>query len=173
MSSGPLDVPPERGGPPPELRQQIIERGSAALEGLVDPERRSEAVTAVLSAVQAQVVAPMPQMQVTATQHVGPVPAPETMEHYEQILSGSADRMFRMAERDQEAMIASNRREQMFDIAFRSLSLLSGVVGLGAILSVIVHLAERGHENVAMSVTALGVGGVIGALVNARMNKGN
>ncbi|WP_443192891.1 DUF2335 domain-containing protein [Methylobacterium sp. NMS14P] len=64
-------------------------------------------------------------MQVTSTQHVGPVPAPDTIAEYDAVVPGAADRMIRMAERDQAAFIASNARQQWLDYSFNALCVLA------------------------------------------------
>lgn len=104
-------------------------------------------------------------------QHGGPIPAPETVAGYEGILAGSANRLIEMAERDQRAYISSATRAQYLDFSFNIIALIGGVTGLLAILYGVIRLAEQQHDAAAMALAGLGVSGIVGALVNARMKK--
>jgi len=55
--------------------------------------------------------------QVTA--HSGPLPAPETLEGYEEILPGAAERILRMAEKQQDGRLALEARQLDADIDHR------------------------------------------------------
>jgi len=54
----------------------------------------------------------MPIVQVQA--HAGPIPAPEVIAGYEKVLPGSADRIIKMAEKEQAHRQKLERRNQLF-----------------------------------------------------------
>lgn len=169
MTDTPAPNPPEADGPSSTVGHRIIEQGAAELEGLVAPEHRREVVRRVLHTTRLGVR--IDQTEITAHEHSGPIPSPVTVEAYERILPGSADRMIAMAERDQAAYIASNRRQQWLDFSFNVTALVAGLAALMAIISGVVFLADRGHEIAAAALAGLGVSGIVGALVNARLRK--
>lgn len=53
------------------------------------------------------------------TAHAGPLPAPETLSGYEEILPGAAERILRMAEREQESRLTLESRQLESDIQHR------------------------------------------------------
>lgn len=53
------------------------------------------------------------------TAHAGPLPAPETLGGYEEILPGAAERILRMAEREQESRVTLEHRQLEADIRHR------------------------------------------------------
>ncbi|KMO18766.1 DUF2335 domain-containing protein [Methylobacterium platani] len=169
MSSGPGNVPPSDNRLPQEVRQEILQKISENLDGVVGPELQPEIVDRVLNAIGQGIT--VTQTEVLSRQHGGPIPAPETVAGYEGILAGSANRLIEMAERDQRAYISSATRAQYLDFSFNIIALIGGVTGLLAILYGVIRLAEQQHDAAAMALAGLGVSGIVGALVNARMKK--
>lgn len=162
MSGAPTGKPADRNGSA-ELPPTIIETGAAALEGLVPPDLREEAVQRVLSAVTNVSI----RQTSIETQFSGHIPPPSMIEHYERIHPGLADRLMTMAERAQQAEIDStndvNRRTDRYQL----LALGAGCIGLVAILAVATFLALHGHDWVAAGVLGIGVSGIVATLVNA------
>lgn len=171
MSVGPTALPAEN--IPPEVQDQL--RGEArahvtrALEGLVPPEASEEAIGRVLAAMPMLVV--RQQAEITSIQHTGNTPHPQILQGYEQVLQGSAERMIKMAEKDQDAYIASNRRQQLLDAWYKYGSLAAGVVGLALIIYGVIRLAEGGHDWAAGALAGMGAAGIVTAFVNARHDK--
>lgn len=95
------------------------------------------------------------------------LPSVEESEGYERLSPGYADRMLKMAERDQEAFIESQKEKMRRDDRFRIIALLSGSVGLVFILGFAAYLALTGHDGVAIAVVGMGASGIVATLVNA------
>lgn len=166
MSSGPAVVPPDQGGPQEEIKRQIIETGSAALEGLVEPAQRAQIVDAVLTSLQVGVA--VQQAEITQTAHLGPIPAPLTLREYNEIDPNLAREIVEMAKRDQQAFISSRARDQWLDFSYKVITAVGGFVALGMIILGIIYLAEK-NQNIAITALAsIGVSGIVGAIVNAR-----
>lgn len=165
MTEKPSDDAPERGGVPIDVRQQLLDRISPALEGLVDDDKRPEVVARLLPILQARIS--VKQTQVTETLHQGSLPPPDMLEHYDRVQPGMADRLLRMAERSQDAEIASvddvNRRTDRYQL----LALSAGFIGLIIILAFAYAMATTGHDWVAGGALGIGVSGIIATLVNA------
>lgn len=51
--------------------------------------------------------------------HSGPLPSPETLAEYERLHPGSTERIFRMAEKEQDSRIAQENMQLSADIAHR------------------------------------------------------
>lgn len=174
MSDGPAGIPPSNLPPEAEaeIKRQVLARATDALRDFVDPEAAEAVAIAVLRAANQPVTfAVRQQAEFTAIQHSGVIPHPQLVEGYDQVLPGSAERLFKMAEKDQDAVIASNRRSQYMDFGFKTVALVAGVFGLGSLLYVIVRLAEGGHDAAAAAVAGMGAAGIITAFVNARHDK--
>lgn len=158
---------------PPEVQDQLRSEARAhvtrALEGFVPPEASEEAIGRVLATMPMLVV--RQQAEVTSIQHTGNIPHPQILQGYEQVLPGSAERILRMAEKDQNAYIASNRRQQFLDAWYKYGSLAAGVVGLALIIYGVIRLAEGGHDAVAIAAVGLGAAGIVTAFVNAHHDK--
>lgn len=54
------------------------------------------------------------------TAHAGPMPAPDTLDGYERVLPGSAERILRMAEKQQEGRLQLERMQLQADIDHRN-----------------------------------------------------
>jgi uncharacterized membrane protein len=106
---------------------------------------------------------------VTSSFHAGPVPSTETARGYESILPGAFERVLKMAEKDQDAVIDSNRAKLKSDSQYRLCCLASGFVALCIILGIIVYLAIAGQKEAALAVAGLGAVGIISTFVNARL----
>lgn len=163
---------PERGGVPVEVKQQLLDKISPALEGLVEADKRPEVISRLLTVLQARVS--VKQMQVTETVHQGtlPLPPPEMMERYEALHPGMTDRLLRLVEQAQAAEIASANDVNGRTDRYQLLALGAGFVGLLVVLGVAYALAEKGHDWVAGGVLGIGVSGIIATLVNAPFLKG-
>ncbi|QGY04782.1 hypothetical protein MMSR116_24900 [Methylobacterium mesophilicum SR1.6/6] len=161
------------------LPRGMIEHAAAALEGVVEPDRRIEAAEKVLSALQAKpVTAPVAaqlaaQMTVTAThtQYIGRFPPEEMIAGYERARPGLGERVIAMGEADQAATIASESRQQWMDFTYKVLGLIAGVICLFGVLWYVAHLSATGHDGLAGGVLATFGTGLIGLFVNAYIGR--
>lgn len=157
----------------------MIEHAAAALEGIVEPERRAEAAERVLSSLRAEPIAPpvgaqiAAQIAVTSTRHQysGYFPPAEMIAGYEQARSGLGERVIAMGELDQRATIASNTRQQWFDFGYKVMGLLAGIVCLFGVLWYVAHLSATGHDGLAGGVLAAFGTGLIALFINARLGR--
>jgi len=150
---------------PAELRESLSRVFDDILREVLPPEKAREAVERLRTR--------LPQIfqitRHTSKMHSGPMPNVETAEGYERLLPGSVERMFAMAEKDQNAYIASNVDRQARDDRFRRYALGCGALALLTILAVVILLVYWKEPWVAGSVASLGIVGVLAALVNARL----
>jgi len=146
---------------PIEVKESLSKVFQDSLQEILPPEKARQATE--------RLTAHLPQIvKITATKtHIGPMPSVEVAAGYEQLLPGSIERMFKMAERDQEAYIESHAEKLRRDDRFRLFSLTYGGFALIAILAVVILLVKMGQPWVAASVAGLGVTGIIAAFVNA------
>ena len=101
-------------------------------------------------------------MQVTETrleQFSGPIPPPDTLERYERLVPGGAERILRMAEQEAEHGRALQRATLDADVAARSRALeieargqLFALIVVVLGLAVTAALAATGHETAAAAV---------------------
>lgn len=155
-----------------EVSRQALARTANALEGAVPPDQVDEIARRVIANAAIPIAVTVTQQaEFTSFQHSGVIPHPQILGGLEQVKPGLADRVVKMAEKDQDATISYNRIQQWQDIGFKVVSLAAGVVGLGLILYVIVRLAEGGHEWTAGAVAGMGAVGIISTFVNARHDK--
>lgn len=128
-----------------------------ALNGVVEPAKRME--------IEQQL------RRVTISKsHSGPLPSVDTVEGYEKFAPGSFNRIITMAEKDQDAVIASNKDKADSDSRYRSLTTVCGLVALILILAAIVYLAMHDHDGAAIAIATMGAAGIITAFVNGRMS---
>jgi uncharacterized membrane protein len=96
--------------------------------------------------------------------HQGPIPSADTLREYDDILPGSADRIIRMAEKDQAAFIEMHADSARRDDRYRTLGLICGFVALSIIVCAAVYLVVEGHAGV-IAVAGMGVAGIVGSFV--------
>lgn len=78
--------------------------------------------------------------------YAGPIPSPEDFREYEDVLTGAADRILSMAEREQDDRHESNRMQIRYYYLARIFGQsLFGLVCLAAILAG-AHLISSGHD---------------------------
>jgi uncharacterized membrane protein len=99
------------------------------------------------------------------TIHSGPVPSPEILEHYEQILPGAADRIIKMAETQmhhrhllESNILKGNNRDSLLGIIFAFI--ISITITLGGTF-VIYH----GHGVAGTLLSGTGVAGLVSAFI--------
>lgn len=149
-SANPPAAPRKNGGR--ELREVVLDE----LQQVLPPAKAEQAADKVAKAALIRIKT-----------HSGPMPPVEVAEGYERLLPGSIDRMFRMAEKDQDAFIKSQAEKQRRDDRFRILALIVGLLGLAGILGMIYVTAAASYENAAIAIAGIGASGIIATLVNA------
>ena len=149
MGAGAAPLPPDQPEatvPPPLGEQDAAERESAPRAAL---EEQAKAVPAVPRTGESEL--PPATLLARATALSGPLPPPEMLDQYEQILPGAAERLFTMVERQEEHRQALEREESEADRALDGEKLrlthrreMSGVVaGAGVVFGV---LASESHR---------------------------
>ena len=94
-------------------------------------------------------------------QHIGPVPDPETLLRYENIQNGFAERLMKMAEKEQNSRIVHN--ERLIDLEFnesntRRWGIFAGLLAVFLVISLSFYAFWLGY---ATQGAAIIVGGVI------------
>jgi uncharacterized membrane protein len=78
---------------------------------------------------------PLVAVETTLSQHSGPIPSPEIIGGYEKVLAGSADRIIKMAEKEQEHRhkVQLRGQTQIATITFigQMFAFLMGICGIG------------------------------------------
>ena len=107
--------------------------------------------------------------------HSGPLPSPDTLARYEQLMPGLADRIVQMAEREQEHAITAQQKALESDIRAREATLRLQNRGQSFALTVVfvslgvaVVLALMGHDGPAAAIGGVMLGGVAAAFLGAR-----
>src|SRR4051812_47410894 len=109
-------------------------------------------------------------IRVTARKtHSGPMPSAEMAEAYELLVPGSVNRIFAMAEKDQDAYIESHKDKRRRDDRFRLFALGAGLLALLAILAIVIVLVYLKEPWVAGCVAGIGIVGIVSAFINARV----
>ena len=100
--------------------------------------------------------------------HMGPLPPPETLQGYERVVPGSADRIIAMAEQDAANVRLTARRKQVFEFAERLAARIMAVFfSIGALI-ISYYLAMSGHDWVAGTIATTTIGGVVAAIITGR-----
>ncbi len=105
----------------------------------------------------------------------GPIPPPEFMEKYEKIHPGFADRILKLTEiegshrRELEIrnLAAQIEHEKRFDCEVKLGQVFAFTIAITAILTG-AYTAMKGHELSGAFISALGIGGIVTAFLNAR-----
>ena len=104
-------------------------------------------------------------LQRYSEEHSGPLPAPFTMEQYETILPGSAERIVSMAEKEQKHRHSREREIVWTEMFCKAGGLICGlVIGLAAILGGIYAIVS-GHDVAGTLVGGAGLTGLVSVFV--------
>jgi len=100
-----------------------------------------------------------------ARMHAGPLPSPETLSGYENVLPGAAERIFKMAETQ------ANHRREMENLFMKAMSrdsllgiLFAFVLGLSTIGGGI-WIATSGNTGAGIFLSSIGLTGLAGAFI--------
>jgi hypothetical protein len=102
-----------------------------------------------------------PSRSIISTHWSGPLPPPVELERIDQIIPGGADRLLRMAEKEQEHRIEDVKRGQ-----YLGWSLAAGAVVTAAIVSLC-----HGPWQVSVALVGIPVLGAVQALIQGRMQR--
>ena len=105
---------------------------------------------------------PRPTTSIISTHWSGPLPPPAELEKIDQIIPGGAERLLRMAEKEQTHRIEDTKRGQYF-----GWSLAAGSVIAAAVVSLC-----HGPWQVSVALVGIPVLGVVHALIQGRKEKG-
>lgn len=128
-----------------------------ALEPLFRPEKREVGVKMA--------------MTIVARSHRGPLPDPETYAGYEHVLPGSAERILRMAEREQEHRHVSESRLIWHEYGIRYSSQVGAVLALMLLCGLVAFCTKMGQPVPAAVISAVGAV-VIGFLGYTQLKRG-
>jgi len=136
------------------------------------PSRAKKRPAADPQAVQARTVPPEQQIA-TATAWQGPLPPPESLERFNAIVEHGAERIFHMAELEQQHRIESERRaldsniqaaKAETDIAWRGHQYGAGISAL-AILATVVSVVLGAHWAVSVALVGVPLMSAVRALI--------
>ena len=97
--------------------------------------------------------------------HRGPLPDPETLRKYDDLLPGSAERIFAMAEREQRHLHESVRRVHVWTLARKQIGQVSGFLIAISGLSVGSWLIYKGHDLAGSAIAGIGLSNLVGLFV--------
>jgi len=108
------------------------------------------------------------QAQITAQHYSGPVPPPEILRGYDQVIPGAAERILEMAEADQRHTHEMEARAQKRVFAERKRGqIFALVVSLGAFTAAAV-MSYFGAEKAAMVLSGSTIVGLVSAFITGR-----
>jgi len=117
-------------------------------------------------------------LQVHQSQYSGPIPPPESLEYYEGILPGAADRILRMAEESARSVRASNAAqwdvEKTIEHNRHDETKRGQIFALATVLSMVVLAGVAlvtGHPAVAGTICSVTVIGVATVFITGRKRK--
>lgn len=87
----------------------------------------------------------------------GPIPPPEMFREYEMIQSGSADRILKMSEKQQDHRIKSESRVIIGEIVLKFLGMICGASIVLFLIYFAYKLAINDHDNLALSMIGIAV----------------
>lgn len=114
-----------------------------ALEPLFIPEKRDLGVKIVTTMVR-------------QTHHSGPLPSPETYGQYEVILPGSAERILRMAEKEQDHRHKGEQRVVTHEFGIRYAGQIGAILALMMLCGSVIYCAMIGQPFTAGVIAAIG-----------------
>jgi len=110
-----------------------------------------------------------------STHHRGPLPRPEDLAAYSSLIENGAERIMRMAEKEQDHRHVLDNREQSLiektqndDASITKRGQLFGLIIVGLIIVVAVVLAFGGHERLAALLVALDLASLAAVFVAGR-----
>lgn len=134
---------------------QLEEEISRQIGPLIPTGQRAQVVSRVVSVVREEV-------------HRGPLPAPKTMQQYEDTCPGAADRIISMAEASLAAEIELAKAEQSSDARDRHMGMIFGFGTLVILVCASVASAYLGQLALATAFIGVGAFGTVGKFIYGR-----
>jgi uncharacterized membrane protein len=106
---------------------------------------------------------------VIEAQWQGPLPPPEVLARFDKVIPGGAERIFRMAEIEQQHRIA--QESTMLNAAIRSAKrgqILGTIIALSALCGALLNTYLGGHAVVSVALVGVPVASIVIALVRGR-----
>jgi uncharacterized membrane protein len=107
----------------------------------------------------------------TASTFQGPLPSPEALRGFEDVLPGAAERIIAMAEKEQEARLKTDKKIITANIAMMTLGILAALISLFVISFLIKYSIDKGYPNIAAILSSTSLVGVVGLFVWFRKKK--
>jgi len=102
----------------------------------------------------------------------GPIPPPQVLQQYEQIIPGGAERILKMAEKQSDHRMSLERDVVKWNIAKSKGGMITATIITFAALYTAKEIAIHGNPYAASALAALNIVGLIGvALYNANIQK--
>jgi uncharacterized membrane protein len=132
-------------------------------------ERIEREIGPLVSGSQREIIVERMQQIVVSEYFSGPIAHPRHLREYEEIEPGSADRIIRMAERQQDHAIEMGRQAMKAGVDDRKLGMWLGFASL--VLLLVLATVFGAYGNTAMAGLFLGAAalGVVGAFIKGRM----
>ncbi|MHB8371078.1 MAG: DUF2335 domain-containing protein [Leptospirales bacterium] len=97
--------------------------------------------------------------------HTGPLPDPETLRKYDDLLPGTAERIITMAEREQRHVHETVTRVHVWTLVRKQIGQFSGfLIAIGG-LSVGSWLIYKGHDWAGTAIAGIGLSNLVGLFV--------
>jgi uncharacterized membrane protein len=91
------------------------------------------------------------------TLHQGPLPSPDVLQGFENVVTGAADRVIRMAEREQEARLKQDKAIYSWGIFNVILGMVFGILALIIIGYLIIYAIDHDAKAVASILASITV----------------
>lgn len=103
--------------------------------------------------------------------HSGPLPNPETLRKYDEVLPGTAERIIAMAEKEQNHVHSTVKRVQIWTLARKQIGQISGLlIAIGG-LSGGTWLVYKGHDWAGTAIAGVGLSSLVGLFVKEYSEK--
>ena len=103
--------------------------------------------------------------------HVGPLPSPDVLREYEDLLPGTADRLLTSFEEQARHRMALEREVIIADIRRANLGLWTGFIVAILFLLASIGLAMTGHETVAIALGTVDIIGLVTTFVIGTLSR--
>lgn len=103
--------------------------------------------------------------------HIGPLPDPETLRRYDDLLPGTAERIITMAEKEQDHVHKTVSRAQIWTLVRKQIGQISGfLLGLLGLLEGF-FLVVKGHDWAGASMSGISLSVLVGLFVKESIAK--
>jgi uncharacterized membrane protein len=103
----------------------------------------------------------------TEAMFAGPLPPPQILSGYEQIMPGAAERIFKMAEANNSANIGFAEKSMRHEFVYKVAGLFCGIIALIGLVAGATYCASIGANKVAYAMLGVGIVGTVSVFVNS------